>query len=62
MKGEARSLMLIVSRQLTLAPVNRVSSAVLPRGGIGTTFLNVVTGKGKAQLSFQLKVVGVRGG
>lgn len=61
MKGEATCLMLIFSCQLTLASVNRVSSTVLLRGGTGTTFLSVVTGKGKAQLSFQLKVVGVRG-
>lgn len=60
MKGEARSPMLLFSRQLILVPVNRVSSAVLPRGGTSTTFLSVVTGKGKAQLPLQLRVVGMR--
>lgn len=46
--------------QLTCSPIYQASSTVLPRLGIGPTFLNVITGKGEGQLPCQLEVEELR--
>ncbi|MEJ1285632.1 zinc finger protein 949 [Cricetulus griseus] len=53
---QGRSPMLIFSGWLTHAPINIVSSLVLPRTGTGPTFLSAAAGEGQGQLSCLLQV------
>lgn len=53
--------MLMPSGLAYLLPHTRISSAVLPKQGAGSTLLSAAAGEEQGQLSLLLKVVGARG-